>query len=178
VLLRPAAYVAAALSALVIVGCDGGVEPSAPPTSEPALTTATATPDAMAETSEAEATTAEPAEAGPPKMPEEAREQTEAGAEAFVLHYFAELNEARSSGDTNSLQKLSESSCASCKNFAESASVGGLAPLEHEVVSASMLATTAVVEVKVTDSNSSGTVFFDLAAADEGWKVATVKAEQ
>ncbi|MFK5633297.1 MULTISPECIES: DUF6318 family protein [unclassified Ornithinimicrobium] len=119
--MRPAAYVAAALAALVLTGCGGGAEPSAPPTSEPALTTATATPDEVVETSEAAATTAEPTEAaGPPKMPEEAKEQTEAGAEAFVLHYIDLINYTGMHPEVGLLEQNSTNNCGTCLQFSES----------------------------------------------------------
>lgn len=47
-------------------------------------------------------------------MPEEAKEDSKAGAEAFVRHFIAVLNNAQSTGDTGPLRQLATKACTSC----------------------------------------------------------------
>ncbi|WP_066636995.1 DUF6318 family protein [Serinicoccus hydrothermalis] len=112
--------VAAVAGLVLLAGCDSSTEPSAPPTSQDALTTPTEEPSEdtaatsePAETSE-EATTEEPDADGAPEMPDEATEQTEAGAEAFAEHYISTLNWAYMTGETEAAQELSDPECQSC----------------------------------------------------------------
>jgi hypothetical protein len=173
VLLRPAAYVAAALSALVIVGCDGGAEPSAPPTSEPALTTATATPDAVAETSEAEATTAEPAETATASA-------TEDSAEGFVETYIATLSAVHmEEADVQELRALASDTCKTCAAFADAADAKrfGHAYMKHVNSSSVILGEEARVETvieQVSDGAQIDTVF-TLTWEEERWLVSEIQ---
>lgn len=121
--------IAAAVSLALLAACDNQTEPSDPPTTQDALTTATATPaptpDDVDVTTEAAPTTAEPtteepvADDGPPEMPEEAEEQTEAGAEAFALHYVNLLNYTAENPEPSLLAELATSECGSCGQFAD-----------------------------------------------------------
>ena len=49
-----------------------------------------------------------------PVMPDLARENTDAGAEAFVRHYIDTLNYARSSGALEPIEALSDPECINC----------------------------------------------------------------
>ena len=53
-------------------------------------------------------------ESGPPIMPAEAKELTEAGAVAFALHYFAQREYAMTTGHVGPLAALGEPTCARC----------------------------------------------------------------
>lgn len=170
--------VAAAVGLALLAGCGDPVEPSPPPTSEDALTT---TSDAAAETEAAPTTeapeTEEPEAQGPPEMPEEATEQTEAGAEAFVEHYFDTLNEARASGKTQVLSELASDDCRSCDNFEGTAAQGDLEPLEYSIKDATLTGSLATIPVDVTEQGRSGTAYVKL-DWDESWIVASVEAGQ
>lgn len=117
--------VAAAVGLALLAGCGDPVEPSPPPTSEDALTT---TSDAATETEAAPTTeapqTEEPEAQGPPEMPEEATEQTEAGAEAFALHYIDLINYTGMHPETGLLEPLGADGCKSCANHEESVTYG------------------------------------------------------
>lgn len=123
--MRLTAIVAAVVSLGVLAGCQPEAKPSAPPTSEPALTTSTPevtlepapTTEAPAPTSAEPAPTTEEAEAGPPEMPDEAKEQTEEGAEAFVEHYLDMLNYTGQHPQTGHLEPLGAEGCKSCRNY-------------------------------------------------------------
>ena len=138
--MRPATVVAACVSLALLSGCEGSPKPSPPPASQDALTTTTATPTPLgdeveatteaAPTTEAAATTETPTDAGPPEMPAEAREQTEAGAEAFVLHYMDLVNYTGIHPTTGLLEPLAEDSCGTCGQFA--ATVVDLHSNEHK----------------------------------------------
>lgn len=109
-----------AVSALLALSaCDTTSEPSAPPTSEDALTTATAEPPAPVEdaevTTEPEPTSEEPTEEAAPEMPAEATEFTEEGAEAFVKQYVSTFNHAYANGEPGAMDHLSTDDCASCE---------------------------------------------------------------
>ncbi|GGK67812.1 DUF6318 family protein [Ornithinimicrobium pekingense] len=108
--------ITAAVCLAVLAGCGGTPEPSPPPTSEDALTTATAEPDVVEETTEAAPTTEAPEETAAPEMPEEAREQTEAGAEAFALHYIDLVNYTGMDPQSGLLEPLAADGCDSCEN--------------------------------------------------------------
>lgn len=127
--MRPATVVAACVSLALLSGCEGSPKPSPPPASQDALTTTTATPtpdgDEVEATTEAAPTTEAPADAGPPEMPAEAKEQTEAGAEAFALHYIDYLDWAYRYGDPAELSSLSLRDCKSCANLEDGVSVDG-----------------------------------------------------
>lgn len=159
--------IAAAVAGLVVLtACGSPTQPSAPPTSEDALTTATSEPDVVEVTSEEPEETSEA-----PEM-----DQTEAGAEAFVEHYFVELNKARETGKTEDLQELAAPQCKSCANFSNRAAKGGLPPLEAALHESVVAGDTAVVTVDVTDDGQSGRAYLDL-EWEGGWRVVSVKAE-
>jgi hypothetical protein len=116
-------FAAACAAALIVAGCQGDTEPAAPPTSQDALTTTdaaptTAPPDDVEATTEpqgdAEATTEA---AGPPELPEEATEDSEAGAEAFALHYLDVLNYSAMHRKAGLLKPLGGNECATCAGF-------------------------------------------------------------
>ncbi|OLT22140.1 hypothetical protein BJF81_13505 [Ornithinimicrobium sp. CNJ-824] len=106
-----------AVSALLVLSaCDTTSEPSAPPTSEDALTTATAEPPAPVEdaevTTEPEPTSEEPTEEAA------AMDQTEEGAQAFVEHYVEVLGRVHAEdGDIEELRSLGSSTCETCAAF-------------------------------------------------------------
>jgi cytoskeletal protein RodZ len=84
-------------------------------TSEPATnsppddeTTTTSPPDDEATTSQA---------AGIPELPDEATEDSEAGAEAFALHYIDLINATGIEPQTGVLEPLATDNCASCDNY-------------------------------------------------------------
>ncbi|WP_298885631.1 DUF6318 family protein [uncultured Serinicoccus sp.] len=121
--MRRTTIIAAAASLVLLPACTEQSEPSPMPTSEDALTTATEEPEDVAVTSEpveTEEETSEPAAEGPPEMPAEAEEQTEAGAEAFVLHYIDLINFTGRFPQVGLLEDLSGDDCASCLNHEES----------------------------------------------------------
>ena len=86
-------------------------------TSEPATnsppdddTTTTSPPDDEATTSRA---------AGIPELPDEAMEDSEAGAEAFALHYIDLINATGIEPETGVLETLGADGCESCDNYEE-----------------------------------------------------------
>lgn len=104
---------AAAVALAALAGCNSS-EPSAPPTSEPALTTATAEPDVVA-TSEPVVTTEEPSE-----EPEVG--QSEESAEAFVEHYISVLSAIHlRNAEPEDLQALAAPGCKTCAAFVQAA---------------------------------------------------------
>lgn len=116
------------IGAVLLAGCQGDSEPADPPSSQDSLTTATLTTSDAAPTTEApgddvEQTTApsdtvETTEAsGPPVMPEEAQEDSEAGAKAFVMHYLDTFNYATMTPESGLLDPLGDESCETCNAF-------------------------------------------------------------
>nr|WP_306254955.1 DUF6318 family protein [Ornithinimicrobium cryptoxanthini] len=87
-------------------------------TTDPAPTTA-APPDDVEETSSSPAGDAtETTEAsGPPEMPDEAKEDSESGAEAFALHYLEVFNYAAMTPEAGHLEQLASDDCATCAGF-------------------------------------------------------------
>lgn len=53
------------------------------------------------------------------RVPEKAREQSQAGAIAFARYWVKVFNRARVSQETDDLQELSHEECETCTNFAE-----------------------------------------------------------
>lgn len=94
-----AVFVTVVVVGLVVglVGGCGGTPDASPPTSPSpsASRTASATPTA-------------------PVMPDAARENTKAGAVAFVKFYIAAFNHAQATGDVSTLKKLGANGCVSC----------------------------------------------------------------
>lgn len=121
---------------VLLAGCDNQTDASPPPTTEDALTTATVaptTPDDADVTSEEpttveptteEPTTDEPDDDGPPEMPAEAQEQTEAGAEAFALHYIDLVNYTGRNPTLGLLDPLATDECQSCANRVDAVAYG------------------------------------------------------
>lgn len=68
-------------------------------------------PDTSSPTSPATATASEPVE---PTLPPEAEGKGIKAAEAFVRYYFAMVDEARLTGDTERLRKIALKTCQSC----------------------------------------------------------------
>jgi len=54
-----------------------------------------------------------------PVLSTEAKEQTAAGAKAFVRHYFAVVDYAYATGDTDPLMVVSDPECLPCRKIAE-----------------------------------------------------------
>lgn len=94
-------------AALVLAGCsdgadadaDGGGTPTSPAATEPSGDPS-GTPVVQA-----------------PSLPVEAREQTEAGAEAFVRYYVELMNYGQASGDASPLEAVSAQECGACSGF-------------------------------------------------------------
>lgn len=53
---------------------------------------------------------------GPPELPERARSNTKAGAEAFLRHYIDLVNHAQATGETGALAAVDEAGCESCSS--------------------------------------------------------------
>lgn len=110
--------VAAVSAALVLSGCagsDGTTEPT-----EAAPTTSTA-PETSASPTPKPATSTSPAEnIEPPVMPEEAKEFTAEGYEAFVNYWVATFNYGMKTGDTEPLDSVSQEECGVCEGRVES----------------------------------------------------------
>lgn len=134
-------------SLAVVAACSGDTEPADPPTPTDSLTTVTASPpdtdtDTATETapsSTTESPTESPSESstepsteppttseagGVPTMPEEAKEDTEAGAEAFALHYIDLINYTGMNPETGVLEPLAADGCKSCENHEASVAYG------------------------------------------------------
>lgn len=186
--MRRAALFAVATLA-VLAACDDGTEPAAPPTSEDALTTATAAPadddEVTSEAPDAEATTEEPDASGPPEMPAEATEQTEAGAEAFVEHYVQALDQAYATGSAESAESLGSRDCDSCSALLQDIPSNPEAEptFEHVNSTATLLGEDlARVETTMTvlrgEGVGEGDLVFDLARTPEdGWIVDSIRIQ-
>lgn len=98
---RAHALAAAVSAVLLLAGCSGGDEPDDPK----ATWTPTSTP---------EDPSTSPAVATEPELPSEATKATEAGARAFIHHYWDLINYAQLTGDVSALRKLSAASCDGC----------------------------------------------------------------
>lgn len=88
--------VGAVVLLLALAGCGGDPKADPPPTPSPSTSPVSTTPSA-------------------PAMPEAAKENSKAGAIAFVRHYIAVFNRAQSTGDTQQLAALSSPDCADCQ---------------------------------------------------------------
>lgn len=116
---KTATSMVAAVALLLTGACTDDSGPSAPPTptdvvtssptSDPAPTTASPTTELSPTTDEV---------SGPPEMPDEAREYSEAGAEAFVRHYVELLNYSTQAPESGLLEPYGLDSCQSCANLA------------------------------------------------------------
>lgn len=114
--------------AALAAGCSGGEEPADPPTSDAALTTSeatpvadpaptTETPDDVSQTSAAPDVSETTVDSGPPELPPEAQEDSEAGAAAFAEHYIDMINYTSKYPEVGLLDKLSSENCEVCANF-------------------------------------------------------------
>ncbi|WP_336710840.1 DUF6318 family protein [Arthrobacter sp. USHLN218] len=123
---RPRARLAAsallAAAALALTACGGDAEGQPDPTASPATSAAaeTPTPTPSASPSYKPASADGPAENVPfPKMPEEARERTKAGLEAFTRYWYDLLNYAYESGDVSPIREITETSCKRCGDITQ-----------------------------------------------------------
>ncbi|TQM96309.1 hypothetical protein FB476_1173 [Ornithinimicrobium humiphilum] len=177
---RSAIAMSAALGLAVLAGCGSSTEPSAPPTSEDALTTS-----APAVTSEPEPaeTTEAPTADGPPEMTDEMSEQTEAGSEAFVAYYFDALNAAHIEElDVATLRAMATDECKTCAAFADAAETAPFGEPYAEVRSATAMLFGEDARVKATlEQMSDGQmvpVIVTLTWGDEQWRVKSIQADE
>lgn len=95
------------VTALLAGGCEDDPEPTF--SSEPSASeSSTGTPSGSAAT--------EPTPT-PLRMPKAAKQPDEAGARAFVRHYFKVMSRAMNDGDLAPVRRLSSPQCASCRAF-------------------------------------------------------------
>ncbi|HEX2893408.1 MAG TPA: DUF6318 family protein [Marmoricola sp.] len=80
---------------VALAGCGGDPKSEPPPSPSPSTTPVSTTPSA-------------------PAMPDAAKENTKAGAIAFVRHYVELINYAQATGDTSALAAVEDTGCASC----------------------------------------------------------------
>lgn len=124
--MRLLATAALASAGLVLAGCTGDNAPAPPPTPDPAPTTqpATTSPDDTDITTATSSPTSDAVEtteaSGPPEMPDEATENTEAGAEAFALHYIDLINYTGIQPQPGLLEEHSSEECGACLNHEQS----------------------------------------------------------
>lgn len=190
-MVRRTPIAAAVVSLMVLAACDTSGEPSAPPTSQDALTTATSSPPedevVTSEPVTEEPETEEPEAEGPPEMPAEAMEQTEAGAEAFVGHYLDTYNYSFTVANSKALADLTSQTCESCLNLSQSVpdepldgepyvkytGIAGLATPDGARV------TTSVTQRSLDGGNpTEGTILFYLSPQDEGWLIDEIQVVQ
>ena len=112
----------AAVSAVVLVGCNGGTEVEDPPTTA-SPSAPTSSPESSPSPTETESTeepttegpTDEPTEASAlPELPEAAKENTPEGAEAFIRYYFDVANFALTKPEPGLVPKIASDECVSC----------------------------------------------------------------
>jgi hypothetical protein len=104
------------LALLSTASCGSDAEPSAPPTPADSVGATSAAPREDTATETATHSATEDA-TGAPELPDEAREQTEAGAEAFVEHYFETLNALGEEPKSSVLSAYEAPSCSACSVF-------------------------------------------------------------
>lgn len=107
-----AAFVVA--GAVALGGCTGQSEPDPSPSAGSASATSSASPSVTPSPSPS-------VTASGPEIPPSAREQTEAGAEAFVRFYIAQSARAWVEADASQLAGLATANCATCSNLEETA---------------------------------------------------------
>lgn len=175
--------VAAAVGLALLAGCGQSPEPSPPPTSEDALTTATT--DVTQETETAPTTEApetEEAEAeGPPQMPDAAKEQTEEGAEAFVEYYIQTVNAGHLGNATaDDVRALAADSCETCSAFAEVIETQPFGSRYMDFLDATpvLLSEEARVETEVeqVSDGSKIQILFTLGWGDGAWHVSKIQS--
>jgi hypothetical protein len=143
---------AVCLALLTTAACSSDPQPAAPPTPTDSVSATSAAPpeDTAPETA---TETASPSTDALPELPDEAKEQTEAGAEAFVEFYFATLNELAEDPHENVLTAWDAPDCDTCSVF--SGTIDELASLDRRAAG-------PFVEVEVTRT----TVVDETAGAD------------
>jgi hypothetical protein len=109
---------AVCLALLTTAACSSDPQPAAPPTPTDSVSATSAAPpeDTAPETA---TETASPSTDALPELPDEAKEQTEAGAEAFVKFYFDMLNILVQDPKPGVLGGLASPNCQTCGAFAE-----------------------------------------------------------
>ncbi|NJC22052.1 hypothetical protein BJ994_001128 [Arthrobacter pigmenti] len=117
-------FAGAALSVLVLAGCQGGV-PDATSSSDSASASASASssesPSAPASPTPSPASEAGPAVNIPvPEKPALADENSIEGLEAFTGWWFELLNHAYATGDMEPLWSVTDEGCKTCQNFKDS----------------------------------------------------------
>lgn len=162
VLVRAIRLTAATSVAIILLSaCSQDPEPSPPPTPVDSLSSSASTPppeaDTEAETqTQAPATTEAPppddsqtttaAASGPPELPPEATEQTEAGAEAFVAYYFNRYNYGMVTPARNALSETAADGCQACAAFQESLVLLETGNLRSDGPVAELVSTDASIE--------------------------------
>lgn len=102
-----AGVVAFGILAAALVGCSDD-SPQAKPTQSATAESPTSEPESSA--------TSSPTEPAPPALPPAAKEDSKAGAKAFVAWYLRSLAYAANTGDVRGLQAAS-SGCAGCSDY-------------------------------------------------------------
>lgn len=144
----------AAVAAVVLVGCNGGTDPEESPTTAP--TTAEVTTPSPTETEPTEEpTTEEPTEeptetSALPELPEEAKENTPEGAEAFIRYYFDAANQLLQDPEPGQLITLGIDECLSCASM--EARIAGLAE-EGQRVRSDVYSVTSMGQVGGVDGD-------------------------
>lgn len=184
--MKRSAIAAVGLSLAVLAGCGQTSEPSPPPTSEAALSTPSDDSEVTSEAPTTEAVTEEPEADGPPEMPEEAMEQTEAGAEAFVEYYVDAFNYAYWTGDPTIVAPLNGEDCKSCAAL-EGLLTGPSDVTEYLTLKSPrvvLLGDSARVEAPLTQASTGtadaqqGTAVFDLAWLSGAWRIAEITVQE
>lgn len=111
----PLKFLAAAVGALVLLGATGCQQPSPTPTSSPASTSASPTPDAAQPTP---ASSKAPARNLPvPELPAAAKAETKEGLRAFADYWFEAYNYGLHTGDFTKFWAVTNPDCGTCKNI-------------------------------------------------------------
>ncbi|MCH1868101.1 DUF6318 family protein [Nocardioides sp. CFH 31398] len=103
---------------LLVGGCGGGDEPEAEPT--PILPSSSSAEPSSSPSSPSSPSESEAAEEAAPEMPEAAREESTAGAEAFIDYWTEVFNFATVTGDTAGFEAVSAEGCRACTNISRS----------------------------------------------------------
>lgn len=154
-LMRPVRGAVGLLTVLMLVACSSGAAEEPEPTASAPETSEAAT---------SEAATATPTESAPapPEMPAEAREMTEAGADAFARYWFDVVEYAYATGNTEPLRVLAEPECEICNASIEEIEDRAQRKLTTEGLTIEVLTSAAapqdergvVVTMSVTESAS------------------------
>lgn len=121
---RAGACVVVIVCGALLAGCDGGSDPTtsaatASVTSTSAAPTSSSSPASSSSTSASasESATSEAYVPVKPKFPKGAKENSEAGAVAFVEYYWAVVNYALTKPDAEPLIPISETDCKQCDQY-------------------------------------------------------------